>query len=328
MNTTDKIFDIKFGKELDLFLQRYYMAVTATRVIKPRHRNIWPWLFTASRNLIIDTVPERSKEDLLNTHTIAILLNVMLDEIADLLAEETLLDFALRAIQQNSNSLPLPACFDNFRAYLSVIKDIWDYVQSKVKILPNYPALAGELDYAFRRYWQHLRNSAKLNCTIKNGGKAAHMTLDESLMANGPSMFCLVTGIISLMSIENFFPEKIKEIEEFFMQMECCAVLSNSMTTWRAEVRNRDFTSSVILWALENEIIGDGELARSSEYITEKIDNSPYQEAFCGKMQEIVHRLEKQDSRIQSFSTTAYIQGMLKVYHMHLQHANILSHNA
>lgn len=328
MKQTQHTFNVKFGQDLDRFLQRYYIAVQETQSIHPRHPGLWPWLFEASKKLTVDTTPVGCREELNNIHITAVLLNIMLDEIADQLYDETLLDFAISMMQYDGDASMVPPYFAKFHSYLALIKDIWYYLLGKIKRSPQYLLLAGELDWAFYRYFQHLWGCARLNRTVKSGDRLPAISVDECIIATAPSMFCLVYGIINLMHLEHVFSDEIKTAEKFFIQMEHCAVLSNSITTWKTEAQNHDFTSVVIFWAQQYGVIDDKELYDPKQSFVQKIEQSAYRESLTAKMQQILNQVQDECRPIRTFHTDRYIRGMMEVHHMHLVHSSLLKWNS
>lgn len=327
VKTTQEFIQNYFSLSLKSFLSDYYISVDRAENLQARHPKIWSWIYRVSEVLAFNSVPQEHLEELCDLNVVAVILCAMVDDNADLVVEESFFDQSLE-MMKTGKSFERSPLYGSFQSFLLLSHKIWIYIHEQIQKWPHYLMLAADLEEAFDRYWYTVRSSIKLNQFFRS--PASHqlkINFEDYWIQNAPGIYCLVYGIMNLMTLEKMDYREIKPLEEMLKRAELFAVIGNWTATWKAEVQNRDFSSGVIVWALDREKVTPEELrTESPENLIEKIEASGYRDFFQEKMDEIILQMERDYGDLKTIDLYQYCRSLQKLYRMHLASSQYLKY--
>ena len=313
--------------DLTSYIETYYESIPEGLV--PRDRRLFAWCLEASRHLRLNTVPEERVEDLYEVNVLAILLNVMVDDLADQVlvhrgSEEEILESALRVLRGES-AVVIP---QNFKAYFSLLDGLRGHLCERLSAWPGFRSWRPQLVRFLGRWADAMRSSVDWNRQVLGLEPVrAHEGFDDFVVAMAPPIHTFIYGLFNLMHLG---PTALAEREPILEVLRCgerFQVMSNWLATWEVEVMSQDYSSGVVCWALEHRVVRWEDLQKEPAHrIVERLRHSDFALFFERAMARLAEDLLHQGRGIRSFEAGAYLEGLRYVHQLHLNHREMLKH--
>ncbi|MCY1080547.1 cyclic nucleotide-binding domain-containing protein [Archangium lansingense] len=296
--------------QLPPIVERY---VAAYEEVGHRGAFLWRWCWRGVDETTLPLVPEDWKEHLLSTKLLAIILNVLLDDLADQRGSEQLLESALSIpFHPQGRNAPPPEVPPEERRYFALIADLWHAIEARVRELRYHDAYRPL--YVFD--YQQVFNSMRYSVLTRN--RPALHNLAENRAYSPHNMNMMVFATIDLMSAPVEASE-LGAIREGIWYAQSMGQIANMAATWRREVVARDFASRVFVQALDAGVLTAGELQNlPPEDITARIESSGMEERLLSEWTEQRRRLDVLMSRVRSFDMVRLVRGVDTLLGMHL----------
>ncbi|WP_372369614.1 methyltransferase domain-containing protein [Candidatus Uabimicrobium sp. HlEnr_7] len=320
----EKFTGITFHPTTNEFIHRYYQSLPQIDSFQARSENLFIWTYEGSRQLVLDSVPEISHEILYNTNVVAVLLNVMIDDIADMILDEKLLHGTLEILETGQDRHGILHSFPEWQMYLSLLMDIRNHLNETIKTWPQYTLWISDLVFFIRRLKTAMIGSLYFNQSFHKS-KTSNWNFEKYVTEMSPPIHTFIYGIFNLMLIEELEYKEREAIVSSLYQGEQFMAMSNWLSTWEVEIEQNDYTSGVVLWALNNSILSKEEL-NDVPHAKQKINKSVCISDFAKKMEEKLSIIQSLRSRVSTFSLEKYIEDLREVHDLHMNFNKMLKY--
>jgi hypothetical protein len=185
---------------------------------------------------------------------------------------------------------------------------ISDLTRTHIMSLPRYRDFRGEFFLAMRNVAKSMEFSYLLN---KN--KIIY-PFPYVVQNRAASTMVEIHSILDLMSSENFDASELGKAIVLFKTADIVAMLSNTISTWKREIIERDYSCPVISLALEKKLIKFSDFEKiSAENIEEKL--LPASEMMEGELNKAILSMTEfaENYEIKSFDTSKFVNNYLNL---------------
>ncbi len=295
------IAKVEFLPEWSPFIKRFHQIQQLYPAMYAHRTDyLWKWVQAGFEITSLKNPPNTLSHSLKCRSFIIV---VLIDDICDVAQNEN--DFE-KCVAILDGVTPDKGC-DLYR----LIYDVWHSVQHDIKKTPNYSSLKHELDDGYKRLIESFRYGLSIsNCQTVDWDTYIEITQDASHV--------YLAGLMDLLYIPNLSISQISQFKTVFLQTQKMAQIGNWITTWKREIKQRDFSSGVIVYALENNWINRDALENmDSETLIRHIKQCPSEQYLLDMWQKTrmdVVQLSNQikspllDGYVDSFSVIASMQ--------------------
>lgn len=284
---------------------------------------------------------------------LGVLLIVLLDDIAENLQNERMLTVAIdsvsdelrhftrfRKLRDESTAFARLERNNSFSEaeidYLRFTIEITREMLNTVLTLPNYDVLKKE----YYKYWLKVLDcfvfTLRLNNFIKNNNhqsiKKYFNSLNFSYYANttGHNMHVILAMIIDLMALRKINKKEIGFSIKISEEAQVMGRIGNWLSTWKRELREKDFSSGIAIYCINNGIIKINDIKSyvlNNDNLIEKrlikqIERSGAAKYFLSKWSSCRQRIESYSQKITIFSTKKYLHGAKLFLDLHTDNIN------
>jgi hypothetical protein len=211
------------------------------------HRNpyLWGWCRRAVEITTLPCIDPAGRGELCDTKTLGVMLDVLLDDVADRGGDICLLERLLAIIETgDAGSLSGLSLFD--REYVDLAERLWNEVISRTERYPKAKEYADLLRYDYRQLCNVMRYSHLSNRCPEMLNEAEHDLYTPH------NMHIMICSTIDLMASPAFDRQELGRVRELMWHAQCMGRIGNLVTTWEREVKERDFTSGVFARAVSS----------------------------------------------------------------------------
>jgi len=218
----------------------------------------------------------------------------------------------LDSITDKKIILTMLAKFDN-NEKISLISRMWEYLILELSKFPRFKEFKDIFMYDFQQFV----NCINYSYLVNNNPNMINIHEMENYDCHNMIVF-LLNGI-DLMVSPDFDKNDLPKLRNAFWYAQQMARIGNWLSTWKREVKEKDFSSGVFAYAFENNIIDSSEIGKlSDEEIVRRIENSGMKEYFMGVWKENYSKLASLKDKIQSVDMDVYIKGLENVIKFHM----------
>ncbi|MEK9165708.1 MAG: hypothetical protein AAB525_02525 [Patescibacteria group bacterium] len=226
---------------------------------EPRKEFIWKWLKSGVEQTMLDCVDQELKEKTSELIQESIAVVVFIDDIVDQMQEERFLTDALAIVgngeEEQKNVLSKQT--DSFKKdYLVLIKDAWNDLTLELRNLPRFMDFKPDLKEAYGELWKAFWQALDLKTFAKHQGTDLLHLGDEDTIGKvekrlSYNMHIVIGNMIMLMGSSKFEKIELKSALEFFLYDQVAGNLENDWHTFPIELKQGDFASALILYAID-----------------------------------------------------------------------------
>jgi hypothetical protein len=204
------------------------------------------------------------------------------------------------------------------QAYLDVAESVWETLRSRLAEAPRYDEIEGLLEYDFQQVSHAIHYSSVLNehPEIAN--------LEEATAIEAHNMMMLTYADIDLAASSDFDMNELSELRELIIRLQRMARIGNWVTTWEREIHEGDFSSGVVIYALENDIVSTAALTAaptdpdSRDKVIQAIRGADVEETFLDRWEAQYRAVCEDPPAIDSLDVERLVGGMKRVMAYHL----------
>ncbi len=237
----DEVKKIELPPELQKWVKEY------ERVGK-RDGYIWKWLYLMFPKVQLPVSLKKHRKSLLEIKILLTIFVVQLDDAVDEKHKKKLLEELLKIISEQE-SLKLNNLSLEDREYLIFTKKLWNHIKNQIKKYPNYEILSRIFKYDIDQVLNAMNYSHIVNKNFYLINKTEYWLYLSS------NMTFMVYLTLDLMCCHKLDHKKIGIYREVMWEAQKMGRISNWITTWQRELKDRDFTSGVFAYAMENNIL-------------------------------------------------------------------------
>ena len=281
-----------------------------------RDEFIWKWTYLNMQNLTLPTVLKKYRKSVLIAKLSSIILNVLVDDLADKRKNKKMLEFAFNTCFTPKNfreKIDLSNFKKRDQRYLNLIRRIWYFLNRTIKKYPRYKDFKDIFLFDYQQFFNSIIFGYLLN---KNFDL---INLTEYQIYLSPNMQGMVGVTIDLMASPTFDKKEIGLLRELIWQAQRMGRIGNSITTWKREISENDFSSEIFAYALKKNILSKNDLKNSNkEKIIKKIEKTKVQNYFLNEWENSYKAIENFNKKIKSIDTEKFLNGLKKLIIMHL----------
>ncbi|HEX5446117.1 MAG TPA: transketolase C-terminal domain-containing protein, partial [Pirellulales bacterium] len=286
--------------------------VAAYGEVGKRNPYLWKW---ARRGVDLTTLPlvrDELRADVCDSKVLSIMLCVLLDDVADEHGKSRLLDCLFRIMAERSapDFSPLSA---EERRYAELARRLTDEYEDRIARYPRYGRYAELLRYDAAQFVNTLRYSHLLNRNIHLLNLAEH---DLYLPHN---MHMMSFATLDLMCAQDFPDQELGKLREAIWHAQCMGRIGNLLSTWRREVKQRDFTSGVFARAvMQGDLTLDQLSGADPAGIERAIDGGRHEQYFVQRWQRHRDCFQQAAARMETVDLRGLVESHDRFLQMHL----------
>jgi len=279
-----------------------------------RNDYIWKWTYLAMQKLTLPTVNPKYRRSVLTTKICSIILNVLVDDLGDKRKNKKMLEEAIHIC------IPLENYRNNFRQfskkdreYLNLIKKMWFFINRSLKKYPKYKEFKDIFLYDYQQFFDAIRYGYLINKNLNL------INLTEYQIYLSHNMQGMISSTIDLMASPKFDMKELHLLREIMWRAQRMGRIGNSLTTWKREVLEEDFSSEVFGYAVVKNILTRENLKKEKEsQIIKKIEKSNIRNHFLKEWEKYYREINNLNKTMRSFNPKYLLSGLRNLISMHL----------
>jgi len=303
----EAIQKVKLPPELKKWVKEY-------EKVGERPDFIWKWTYLGMKKITLPSVTRRYKKSVWITKTISIILNTLVDDLADKRKNKTLLEAALDICSPRPGAqIKLSRFSKKDRGYLGLIKKLWKVLNKTIRTYPRY----GEFKELFLYDYQQFLNSMKYSYVINKNPDSINLTECEVYSAH--NMQGVIALTIDLMCSPKFNKKELGVLREIGWRAQRMGRIGNSITTWEREAHESDFSSEVFAYSIEKGVITAKDLQKKNkDKLVMKIKKSGTERYFLKRWESYYNNIRGLSKKIKSTNIKNLLSGLESLIIMHL----------
>jgi len=278
------------------------------------HRNpfLWNWCRRGVEVTTLSCVDPTLRDAVCDTRVLGIMLDVLLDDIADHQKDLAFLEQLLLAME--TGALVTDESFPpHQRAYARFTIDVWNEIQRRIRLFPRHDEFAELLRFDYRQLFNVMRYSRLLNQYPEM------FNLPEHDLYTPHNMHMMISATMDLMCSPAFDRSELAILREVVWRAQCMGRIGNLVTTWQREIGENDFTSGVFAHAIScGDLTASDLWSGNRTYIESVIHRQQHEEYFLRRWQTYRCEILALRTRSRSFNTTELVDGLQRLICLHL----------
>jgi hypothetical protein len=279
------------------------------REIGHRREFLWSWVHTVYDHFTLDSVPDERMEATKTRKTLMTMFISIVDDIAEVNND--------RETFEQARKIPFPDATINRTknmdlTALSMAEDVWDELVNQLSNAPRYDEFLSQFRYDIR---QGL-NSVDYSLLVTESPDIATQTGALHYISHNMVFFSFMN--IDLMASPEFAREDLATVRELFWRAQDMGRICNWIATWEREVHEGDYSSGVIIRAIQEGVIEPGDIENRPKAVIETIQGSNIEEKFIGEWYELYNQVDEFDGTTQSpmFEKPTELFETIMIYHL------------
>ena len=283
-------------------------------VVGIRDRFVWKWFHLLSPSFRLSTVDDGAEETVRRHKTLVTMYVTLLDDLMEAWGDRE--TFERAAALPFQTSTPADAAGVD-EAYLELTRDVWAEVEDAVDATPY----GDRWDELFRYDLRQVLNSIRYAYVVTSRSHVANVT--EAYVHGSHNMVVFPYADLDLMHSSTFDRTELPTLRRLLWYAQQMARIGNWVSTWERELSEYDYSSGVVIRALERGIVTREELlaARDDPALMTDVRGAIASAGIEDELlQEWVDRYSYlQDAvHLSSVSVDDYLDGMETVLRFHL----------
>lgn len=318
----DQVLSLSLSEELQAWVERYSS-------VGLRHSFLWNWCRRGVEVTTLGCVRPDLCDELCDTKVLGVMLDVLLDDVADQGGEASYLETLLTRLESRCGTLPaeeslarVEELFNQLDAegdesarkgsYTQLIGEVWDDIWRRLRQYPRFEEFAQLLAFDYRQLFNAMRYSSLINRDARLLNLAEH---DLYLPHN---MHMMVSSTIDLMASPGFDRRELGRLREAILNAQMMGRIGNLVTTWQRELGDRDFTSGVFALALSRGDVTAEQLADEDVGALQTRIGVEHETFFLQRWQVRRWRLLELAQTVQSVDLSGLVRGLERLICLHL----------
>ncbi len=276
------------------------------KTMKRRDMFLWKWMgATLEYAVTLETVEKKYRKSAIDAKLLLTILDTILDDVADAHKNKELLEKMILTILTNIPQSNNPK--------VKLAHEVWNTILEIISAFPRY----NEFKEVFIFDVKQMLNTMHYSVLVNTHPKIVNFL--ESCIYVSHNMICFSMLDIDLMASPSFDMREFGKFREIVWYAQQMARIGNWITTWKRELKDRDFTSGVFSFAVSHGIISAEEIARCQEdEIAKRIEENKVKEKLLDIWWEYYDKIEELGKDIYSINIPNFLRGMRKLLKFHL----------
>jgi len=278
-----------------------------------RDRFLWRWIYDLLPSFTLSSVPGEYARDVRLLKTKLTILVTLLDDVAESDGDVATFRAICRCVQWPDAPTSVPSGADADLVDFAVA--LWRSIDADLRRAPRHDAHRSLFDYDFRQVCNAMDYSRLLN------DDPSIATVGGARRYDSHNMVVFPYSDVDLMHSPDFDRADIAPTRSVLWDLQTMARIGNWLTTWKREVREGDFSSGVVVYALQQGIVSPEELARGDrstrEAVVERIETHRVEALFEAEWRQLDRRVSNRDVDAESVDLSALVAGFEGVMDHH-----------
>ncbi|MFH1643858.1 MAG: hypothetical protein ABIA74_01660 [bacterium] len=239
---------------------------------------------------------------------------VLLDDVADKMKNKKLLAEILKIpIENKINFRNCPK-----KKYLQLTKKVWRSLNKKICSFPLYKNFEEIIEYDLKQIINGMDYAYLVN---KNFYLINETESTIYLSFNTPGT---ISYMIDLTCMKNFKMRNLGIVRKIAWYTQVMTRIANWVVTWEREIKEKDFTSGIFAYALENNFINIENLKNNDTEIILKIRESGAENYFLKEWDNLYNKINKLNKKNQDINIKAILKQIKLLTVLHLISRNLI----
>ena len=277
-----------------------------------RNHYLWRWCRQGVEVTALSSIDPELYDHVCDTKVLGVMLDVLLDDIADRKGDGELLEELLTMpFDERRGALRRVSSED--RPYAEYTIDVWEGIKERNRAYPRYSEFATLQRFDYLQMFNAMRYSHLMN------QQPALLNQAEHDLYTPHNMHIIVSSTTDLMCSSRFDPRELGILRDAIWHAQFMGRIGNLVTTWERELGEGDYTSGVYARALA---YGDVTLeqleANDREAIAQAIRAGGHESFFLGRWSNYRRRVLELSTRIKTVDLQALVKGYERLIRLHL----------
>lgn len=300
----DAAFSQELSPELSQWVERY-------ATVGRRNPYLWKWCRQAVGLTTLPCVAAELHDELCDTKTLGVVLDVLLDDVADQGGESALLEELLCLF--DGREVNLQKFSPEQREYAQFTVDVWQEICDRATRLPRYHEFKDILRFDYLQLGNVMRYSHLLNAHLHL------LNLAEHDLYTPHNMHIMICSTFDVMGSPKFDCRDLGRLREAVWNAQWMGRIGNLATTWQRELGEGDFTSGVYARAVAHGDLSVQQLLDGDrEAIQQAIIGPGHEDFYWHKWQQHRATLLSPHCRLRSFDIRSLVAGLERLVCLHL----------
>jgi hypothetical protein len=277
----------------------------------PRNLYLWRWCALGVRLTMLPCVEEGWREDACDTKVLSIMLNVLVDDVADRRERSRLLPPLLsvvRGAQPCTRGLS-----EHERSHVQFTLRVWHEYWRRVERYPCAAVFRELLEYDLDQLFNAIHYSALLNQQL------GLLNVVEHDLYSPHNMMMMSFATLDLMCAPGFHAQELGKLREAVWHAQWMGRIGNLLSTWEREIAVGDFTSGVFAQAISRgdftvEDLQTGDRRR----IAQIIERGGYHAEYSRRWRYHRECFQRRAQEIHSVDMRPLLEGHDRFFRLHL----------
>ncbi len=301
----DEVVNRSLSPEIKWWVERY-------EAVGQRPQFLWKWCLKGLELTAIPCVDPDLSDWNNNTKLLAVMFDVLLDDIADnttdLVFLKKLHEIVFTGRISDINSIPTKK-----RDYAQFAISVWEEIDSRARKTPRF----SEYEELLRFDQMQVVNAIQYSALINGNYRAINLT--EHDMYSPHNMDMMVHGTLDLMCSSDFDASQLGYVRSLLWNASCMGRIGNLITTWERELYEKDFSSGVYALAIDEGYVTQEELyTLKPEEFNSRIRNNQCEEFFLARWHQHRAHICLLAGKINSFDVMDYVRSFDSLLRIHL----------
>ncbi|MEX2141461.1 MAG: hypothetical protein WD894_19500 [Pirellulales bacterium] len=297
------------NKQLNPDLMRW---VDGYAQVGKRNMYLWKWVRQGVEVTTLSSVDPKLFDFACDTKVMGVVLDVLLDDIADRRGDARLLEQLLN-VPFDAERARLTDVAPEDRAYAEYTLDLWQEIKRRTRLLPLFDQFATIWRYDYLQLFNGMRYSHMVN------EDPALLNAAEHDLYSPHNMHIIVSSTVDLMCSPGFDRAELGRLRDAIWHAQFMGRIGNLITTWERELGDGDYTSGVYARALgEGDVTLEMLRAQDSEAIARAIRAGGHEDYFLARWGTLRQRLVELAPRVRTVDLNKLLVGYERLIRLHL----------
>jgi hypothetical protein len=285
--------------------------IAAYREFGARDLYLWKWCALGVDLTTLPCVDARCREHLRDTKLLSIMVNVLLDDLADQRRPGALLGTLMDVTRGAVADVSRLSAED--RRYVEFTTEVWNEYWSRARQYGCFAAYERLLAYDLNQLFNAIQYSALLNEQL------GLLNVVEHDLYSPHNMMMMSFATLDLMAAPSFRTTELGKLREAVWHAQWMGRIGNLLSTWEREVAVGDFTSGVFARAVSlGELTIDQLQTADRSLIGSSINYGEHREFYQRRWNYHRKCFQARADEIRSIDMTELVRGHDRFFRMHL----------
>ena len=304
-------------KEINLVLEKQLSAplqqwTDGYSKVGKRNTFLWKWVRQGIEVTTLSSIDPELYDEACDTKVIGVILDCLLDDIADQKGDPDLLE-QLLDLPFGPAVPKLRRIAAEHRAYAEFTFEVWEEIKRRTRRFPFFYDYASLWRFDYLQLFNAMRYSHLINQDLTLLNLAEH---DLYLSHN---MHIMISATVDLMCSPEFSRSELGKLRDVIWHAQCMGRIGNLITTWERELGDGDYTSGVYARAVAHGHVKLAQLLENErDVIAGAIRRGGHEDFFLQRWASLRQHLVNMEPQMRSVDIRKLRKGYERLIKLHL----------